>query len=155
MAARRVRPRIRTILVALAGFSICSLLLAAAPSYEFYAVMLVPAGFTALTVMTSANASVQLATAPSYRGRVMALYMAIFFGGTPLGAPIIGWIGGALGPRASVLMGALLTGLCVAGVLIWMMVHEGLRLKLQRRWPVLLTRWTEVEVESREAAAER
>ena len=34
------------------------------------------------------------------RGRVMALYMAIFMGGTPLGAPLIGWIGARRGARA-------------------------------------------------------
>lgn len=47
--------------------------------------------------MTAANTTVQLTTAPEMRGRVMSLYMAIFTGGTPLGAPLIGWVGDRLG----------------------------------------------------------
>ncbi len=39
------------------------------------------------TLVTSANSFVQLAADPHMRGRVMALYMAIFMGGTPVGAP--------------------------------------------------------------------
>ena len=61
--------------------------------------------------MTTANASVQLTTEPVMRGRVMALYMMIFLGGTPLGAPMIGWIGDAWGARWTVLIGAIATAL--------------------------------------------
>ena len=46
-----------------------------------------PVGLSALTALTTANAMVQLSVDPAMRGRVMALYMAIFMGGTPLGAP--------------------------------------------------------------------
>ena len=63
-----------------------------------FALALVPVGLTALTALTTANAMVQLASTPEMRGRVMALYMAIFMGGTPLGAPLIGWIGERSGP---------------------------------------------------------
>ena len=48
-------------------------------------------------MITSANTHLQLSTAPEMRGRVMALYMMIFIGGTPLGAPFIGWVGEAYG----------------------------------------------------------
>ena len=48
-----------------------------------FALTLIPVGLAALSALTTANAMVQLRTAPEMRGRVMALYMAIFIGGTP------------------------------------------------------------------------
>ena len=35
----------------------------------------------------------------------MALYMMIFIGGTPLGAPLVGWIGEVYGARWTLLFG--------------------------------------------------
>ncbi|MEN0070095.1 MAG: MFS transporter, partial [Propionicimonas sp.] len=82
LAARRTNLRLRLILGALAGFTVVTAVLALAPTYQWYVVLLMPTGLLALTVMTTANASVQLATEPEMRGRVMALYGAIFLGGT-------------------------------------------------------------------------
>ena len=153
LAARRARPRFQTILLSLAGFAICSVALALAPNYLTYTILLVPAGFFALTVMTSANASVQLNTEPEFRGRVMAVYLAIFLGGTPVGAPVIGWIGEQYGPRASVLIGAVVTGLTVVGVLGWLMANRGLRFRVVRRWPGVAPRWSRAEAVARDASA--
>lgn len=142
LAARRAKPSFRTLLLSLAGFAVSSALLTVVPTYTGYSLLLIPAGFFALTVMTTANASVQLATAPEYRGRVMAIYVAIFVGGTPLGAPIIGWIGEIWGPRASIAVGAVATGLTVVGVLAYLVLHDGLRLAVERGWPLRLRVWT-------------
>lgn len=120
MAARRARPRLMILVGALAGFAIATTGLGLAPSYTLYAILLIPTGLCALTVMTTANSTVQLAVDPVMRGRVMALYMAIFLGGTPLGAPIIGWIGAAFGPRWTILVGAIATGLTVLITLWWL-----------------------------------
>ena len=60
------------------------------PSYLTFALMLPLCGFAALTVITAANAFVQMTTTAAMRGRVMALYMAIFMGGTPIGAAAAG-----------------------------------------------------------------
>ncbi|HMQ65107.1 MAG TPA: MFS transporter [Arachnia sp.] len=132
MAARRVKPTLRTILLALAGFAVSTLALTFAPNYVVYALLLIPSGFFALTVMTTANAAVQMGTAPEYRGRVMSIYVAIFLGGTPLGAPAIGWLGEALGPRSSVLIAAVATALTALGVLAYFRWHDGLRIHLER-----------------------
>jgi MFS family permease len=86
-----------------------------------FAVLLVPMGLFAMSTMTTANASVQLAADPAMRGRVMALYMAVFMGGTPIGAPVIGWIGEVYGARATILIGAItsmVVGISVAVVLM-------------------------------------
>ncbi|HEX5086204.1 MAG TPA: MFS transporter, partial [Nocardioides sp.] len=66
-------------------------------------------GLSALTMITAANTFVQLHTDPSMRGRVMALYLMIFIGGTPVGAPLIGAVGEAWGARWTLLLGGLLT----------------------------------------------
>src|SRR5699024_8747422 len=92
LAARRDRPRWRLLLGSLFLFAVTTLALALAPSFTVYTVLLVPAGLFALTVMVSANAMVQLSVDQEVRGRVMALYMAVFMGGTPVGAPLLGWI---------------------------------------------------------------
>ncbi|WP_130864945.1 MFS transporter [Acidipropionibacterium timonense] len=118
LAARRSNPTIRLLLVALGGFAVFGTALALAPSYVVYALWLVPVGLCALTVMTCANATVQLASDPTVRGRVMALYMAIFMGGTPIGAPIIGWIGDAWGPRWTILIGTIICGVTAIGVTV-------------------------------------
>ena len=71
------------------------------PTYLTFALSLVPAGFAVLTVMTASNATIQLGVAPEYRGRVMAIYLTIFLGGTPIGAPLdrvdVGGVRAALG----------------------------------------------------------
>ena len=87
LSARRKTPRLRVLLLSLAGFTSPRRVAAAAPTYWTFALALVPVGLTALTALTTANAMVQTRVAPEMRGRVMALYMAIFMGGTPAGAP--------------------------------------------------------------------
>lgn len=107
LAARRVELPWKLIIGSLGAFAVAETALALMPGYWSYAVLLVPTGLAALTVMTAANASVQLSTEPVMRGRVMALYQAIFLGGTPLGAPLIGWVGDAFGPRWTLAIGGI------------------------------------------------
>jgi MFS family permease len=119
IAARRNHPRLRILLLALVGFTVATLLLSIAPSYWTFAIFLVPTGLASLTALTTANATVQLAVDPAMRGRVMALYMAIFMGGTPLGSPLIGWIGDAFGARWTIAIGTIMVGLSLVVVAIW------------------------------------
>ena len=142
LAARRERPRWRLLLGSLAGFSFFTLFLALAPTFTLYTVLLVPTGLTALTVMVTANAMVQLSVDQAVRGRVMALYMAVFFGGTPLGSPIIGWVGEVFGARWTILIGTIACGLTAAAAIIYLMKHDNLRLRLRASWlrPVYLER---------------
>jgi MFS family permease len=74
---------------------------------------------------------VQLSVDPQMRGRVMSLYMAIFMGGTPIGAPLIGWIGEAWGPRWTILVGTVAVGLSVAGAMLYLMRSENIHLRYQ------------------------
>jgi MFS family permease len=114
MAARRERVRHRLVVGAALAFGVSVMAAGLMPTYLAFAVLAPVTGFLALTLITSANAYMQLHTAAGVRGRVMALYLMIFMGGTPIGAPIIGWIGEAFGARWTLLGGGAITILGVA-----------------------------------------
>lgn len=117
LAARRDRARLRLVIGGLGLFAVASVLSAAMPVYIAYAATLMLIGFATVTTLTTANGYVQTTTEPALRGRVLALYMAILMGGTPFGAPIVGWAADAFGPRAAILLGAaaVLIAFCVGG----------------------------------------
>ncbi len=131
LSARRPQPRLRILLTALVGFVGATLAASLAPTYTLFAVALVPVGLSALTALTTANAMVQLRVEPYMRGRVMALYMAIFMGGTPVGAPIIGWIGDVFGPRWTIAIGTVAVALALGGVSVWLARHENVRVSYE------------------------
>ncbi|QAY61676.1 MFS transporter [Microbacterium protaetiae] len=106
MAARRERARIRVVIYAAGGFGIASLVSALMPQYWMYGVVVVFVGFTTVSMLTTANGYVQTTTDPQLRGRVLALYMAVIMGSTPIGAPIVGWVATAFGPRTAIDVGA-------------------------------------------------
>ena len=64
-----------------------------------------------MTLMTAANSFVQMAADPAMRGRVLALYFAVFMGGTPIGAPLLGWIAEHAGARWTLIGGGGITAL--------------------------------------------
>ncbi|HEY1571833.1 MAG TPA: MFS transporter [Pseudonocardiaceae bacterium] len=117
--ARREQPRLRLLIIAEAGLGACMVVGALLPTYFLYAVSLVFMGLGSITVLNSCNIAVQLSTPAHLRGRVLSLYLAIQIGTTPIGAPIVGWLGSEFGARWSVLTGgfaALLAGAC--GVIV-------------------------------------
>jgi len=133
LAARRERPRIRVVFLAAAAFGVSCVIAAFMPTFESFAVSLILVGFTAITLMTTANGVVQTTTSPIMRGRVMALYLAIFVGGTPLGAPIVGLVANEFGPRWALGVAAI-SGFVAAIVgIVWMMVAKDLRVRFVRR----------------------
>jgi MFS family permease len=125
LSARRARPRASLLVVGAAVFGVGLGLAALMPSYATFGALLVLVGVAAQTFNTTANGSVQLATEPSMRGRVMAIFMAIALGGTTLGAPVVGFVADHFGPRFGLGVGAL------AGVLAALV---GIRY-LERREP--------------------
>jgi MFS family permease len=81
--------------------------LAAAPSTELAALLVLPVGVTSVMVISGSNAVVQLSAAPAMRGRVLALLAVVFLGSTPIGGPIAGVVSETLGARWALAMGAL------------------------------------------------
>ena len=100
-------------------------------------VFLIPAGYGFISFLLACNTTLQLSSAPSMRGRVMALYSVMFAGSTPIGAPSVGWVADHVGERQSVLVGA--TGALVTGLLAAVAYRRG-RLSVARPQPNGLNR---------------
>ena len=99
LAARRERPRLVVLAASALGFGLTCTLAAFMPNVWLFGLALAALGAMAQTFTTATNSLVQLRTQPAMRGRVMAIYMAIFLGCTPLGAPLVGWVADAFSPR--------------------------------------------------------
>jgi MFS family permease len=129
LSARRERPRVALLFAGAALFGAGCALAAVMPTYWLFALALILVGVSSQTLMTTANGTVQMTTDPVLRGRVMAIYMAIFMGGTPIGAPIVGWVADTLGPRWAMGVGAA-SGFAAALVGVFYLIkYRGLRLR--------------------------
>ena len=119
LAARRQYPRVRLVVGASLIFGFCNLALAFSPAYWVFALISIPTGLAMLTMITAANAAIQVSTAPHMRGRVMSVYMMVFLGSTPVGSPVIGWIGDQWGARWSIAFGGVLCIVVSIVAAIW------------------------------------
>ncbi|MFF5705874.1 MFS transporter [Streptomyces sp. NPDC012794] len=133
LAARRGPSRLRLLVTAAVLFSVLLLVTAFAPGFWLFAALLVPIGMFGLTVNVVANSGVQTATGPEMRGRVMALYMMVFTGGTPVGAPLVGWITDTYGARLGMASGGLISLVAAVGVAVVLSRVGNLRLSVNRR----------------------
>jgi MFS family permease len=109
LAARRGVVRHRLVILAALAFGFAEIVSGSLPSYLAFAAWTPVLGITALTMITAANTTIQLTVSPELRGRVMALYMMIFLGGTPIGSPIVGWVGETFGARWMLIGGGAMT----------------------------------------------
>jgi MFS family permease len=116
LGARRVgRPRQRLVVLAGLAFGTVEIVLGLMPTYLTFALLTPVLGLSLLTMLNAANTTVQLSVDPVMRGRVMALYMMLVMGGTPLGAPVVGWVGATFGARWTLIGGGAMS---VFGVLL-------------------------------------
>ena len=123
LAAGRERPQFKSLLNGAAIFGIGCTLAALAPNYWLFAVALVIIGVGAMTFSNTTNSLMQLTTEPAMRGRVIALRVGVALGGTPIGAPIVGWVADHLGPRWALGVGAL-SGILALGVAVYTLRHR-------------------------------
>jgi MFS family permease len=107
LSARRARPRASLLVLGSLIFGVGLGLAALMPSYASFGCLLVLVGVAAQTFNTTANGSVQLATEPALRGRVIAIFMAIALSGTTFGAPVVGFVADHFGPRFGLGVGTL------------------------------------------------
>jgi MFS family permease len=139
-AARRGRPRIRLVVGGGVAFGALEVLCGLMPSYWTFLAMLIPTGFAAMTFITAANSTMQLGATAAMRGRVMAIYMMVFLGGTPIGAPIIGALAQAVGPRWSLLGGGSISLIATVVIAYVIARRRGLAIRPRARRPYVALR---------------
>ena len=127
LAARRQVPRLRFIVLAGLCFSVLQIASGLMPTYVTYAAVLPLVGLCVLTMATTANALIQLTSAPVMRGRVAALYLMVFIGSVPFGAPLTGWIGEEFGARAALVSTGAFAGLGIVVVVAWYLLRSELQ----------------------------
>jgi MFS family permease len=114
LAARRGTARLRLLIAAALVFGTLEIVAATTPTLWMFALLMVPLGLFGMTVNVTTNTSIQMSTDPAMRGRVMALYMMVFLGGSPVGAPIVGWITDTYGARVGLAAGGAVAALAAA-----------------------------------------
>lgn len=130
LAARRSKPHIALLLAGAAVLGFGFALAAIMPNTWLFGLALVVIGVAAQTFTISTNSLVQLSTEPTMRGRVIAILIAIALGGTPIGAPIVGWVVDTFGPRWAMGVGAA-SGIAAAFVgLRYLVKYRHLRVRI-------------------------
>ncbi len=124
LAARRGYPRRMLLVLSACSFAVAEIVAGLMPTYLLFAVWLPVLGITSLTMLNSLQTVVQLSVDPAIRGRVIALYMMTLMGGTPVGAPIVGWVGQNFGARWTLVGGGLATGIAVVLATVWLLRTE-------------------------------
>ena len=128
LAAKRAKPHLALLVAGSAIFGLGFALAAIMPNYWLFGLVLVIIGLSAQTFTTTTLSLVQLSTEPVMRGRVLAILLAIALGGTPVGAPVAGWVADRFGPRWALGIGAA-SGIAAAIVgLLYLTKHSHLRL---------------------------
>jgi MFS family permease len=122
--AARGRTGIPTLVGSSVLFGVVVLGTAVAPSAAAALVLLVAVGAASVSLMARGNATLQLASAPHMRGRVMALWLVAFMGTTPLGGPVAGWVSSTFGARWGLVLAA--TACFVAAAVgAWALARQG------------------------------
>jgi MFS family permease len=128
---RRSRPSVWLVLGAAIGAATFGTLVGLAPAYWLVAALLLPTGFFMVFFAQAANQRVQLGVDSAFRGRVMALWVLVFLGTNPVGAPIIGWVAETYGAGVSIWAGGLISLAAALIALTWQLRRSGARLRLR------------------------
>lgn len=128
----------RTFAIVLASFGAALLALAVAPTYLVFVLVSIPLGFASASFQSLNTVVLQQATEPAMQGRVMALHQMAWFGSTPIGALLMGWVISVSSPRVPFALGAVSAGGCAVAVLgsrVWRSTVDGRGRIWQRRLP--------------------
>jgi MFS family permease len=130
---RRSRPSVYAVLGSGIAFGALETLVGFGPSFWVTAALLVPTGFFMIFFAQATNQRIQLGVDGAYRGRVMALFVLVFLGTTPVGGPVIGFLSEHFGPRVGVWAGGLVSLVAALTALAWQLRRSGERLRLRLR----------------------
>lgn len=129
--SRRGRPSVYLVLGAAVACSAFGTLVGLAPAYWMVVTLLVPTGFFMVFFGQASNQRVQLGVDAAFRGRVMALWVLVFLGTNPIGAPILGWTAERFGAGASIWIGGLISLTTALLALGWQLHRTGARLRMR------------------------
>lgn len=127
LSARRAQARMRLVIIAVGGIAVVSALAAFAPSFWLFGGLMIFFGFAISTMLTTANGFVQTTSDPAVRGRVMALYLAVLMGSTPIGAPLVGVAADVFGARSTLVISAIGGLLAFVAGMVWLLTERKLR----------------------------
>ena len=108
----------RTLGIVLVGFAATIIMLGLAPGYWAFVALSIPLGFASASFQSVDTVVLQQATEPAMQGRVMALQQMVWFGSTPIGALLMGWIIQISSARVPFALGGLSALGCAAAVLL-------------------------------------
>ncbi|HQV73421.1 MAG: MFS transporter [Xanthomonadales bacterium] len=139
LSARRARPQLSQLLISAIAFALSTLVAAITPNAVLFGLVLIIVGMSAQTFMTTSNSLVQLSTEPAMRGRVLAILLALALGGTPIGAPIVGWVADTFGARWSLGIGVAAGAAALLVGIRYLVRHRGLRVYSESgRWRITI-----------------
>lgn len=141
-SGRRARPGVYLVLGSALAFGLLEFAVGFAPNFAVAMIILLPTGFFSIFLAQAANHRVQMGVDAEYRGRVMALYVLVFLGTTPIGASLTGWWGERYGVPSSIWGAGLVCFVAAVAALIWQLKVSGDRIvvRLRPRPRIVLTR---------------
>ena len=113
------RTGIRPMVYASTAFGGTILLCALAPNLAVAYLALLFAGWASVSFISIGNSTIQLASRPEMRGRVLSLWQVAFQGTTPLGGPLVGWIIAVSDPRTGLAVGGAACLLAALGAVLY------------------------------------
>lgn len=125
VAGARLHTRLRLLITLAGAFGLAQAAAAFAPGIGAFLVALAVMGAANLAFQALANSSVQMGVDPAFRSRVMGLYLLALTGGSPLGAPLVGWITAHAGPRIGMAVCGIVPALAALAVGVLMIVRRG------------------------------
>ena len=126
---RSRRPLQRFLVVSAVVFSILLIISGLMRNYYAFAAVCIPTGAAALVFSVACNSFVQLGVEPQMRGRILALYFMAFMGGTPVGAPAVGWLSETFGPPWGLIGGGIVC--LVVALAAGVVLMRGRRVRLE------------------------
>jgi MFS family permease len=142
-AAGRQNISMRQFTISLFLFGVSIVATSMAPTIALAILGMAVVGVFSINVTSLGNTMIQLDAKPAMRGRVMALWSVAMIGSTPIGGPIVGFIGEHVGARWAVAVGGISAlAMVVYALMVW---NHSRRLELARRIP------TKVAIESHAA----
>jgi MFS family permease len=144
LLATRLKPSARLVAISAGIYSVLVGLVGLAPSMAVALGLLVAAGVLSIVYSASSNTLLQLEAREEYRGRVLALYMLLFAGSTPIGSAVTGVVSDHWDIRVALTVNA---AVCVVGVLVAVVyvVLAHARASTNRSWAKLPPRWSAVD----------